>query len=404
MTNSFDSELDLDTGSSDPKMLRLISDLQQLATVTISTRRRSEIATYLSSRAHIDVEKSAQSVATPLALPREVTRPGPHVANHGIAKWLLSTAAALLLILGGGVGVLRLTSPGAVSAAQILKRAAVAFGNVPANQVVHETTIEHLVQQPGSPSIGDISSEQWTQVDSKGYPLQVDLTHTAANSVPGERLVADNQGNVWTYDPVGNSVTKGTWTPGTAFFQPPPASDPMSILFLAKQTMNAPQDPSVMRNLLQSASGGADGQMQILPQQTIDGIAYDVVQITRATTGGTARSAPDATSDVIIVFIDPSTYFIRRIEMKGVNDYGATVSDQTIDITRYEVMSPSDVPPGTFTFTPSPGTRVVNMKRQCLLSRGHAVPKKVGRSHPGSSGNGRPKIRPAIPSSATPGC
>jgi hypothetical protein len=356
--NRNEPDLDRLTDISDPATMRLTSDLHRLCSTTIPPAVRAGIAQTLSVA-------NAEAQKVPTAHP--LIALAPRLAMRRVStKWMVSVAAALLLVLGGGAGVLRLASPGTASAAEILRRAAVAVVNVGANQVVHEITVAHVGAQPtGAPAVGDITSEQWTQVDGSGNPLQIDLSHTNADSTPFERLVADDQGNVWTYTPGQSTVEKSIWTPGQPFFRPPPASDPMAILYLAKQTVNAPQDPSAIHDLLQSAADGNDGQVKLLDEQTIGETRVDVVQISRSVASAGAGSAPNVTTEVVTVFIDPSTYLMCRIEMSGLNGQGAVVDDETVDVTKYEVMSPGDVPAGTFTFTPPAGVQIVDLSSTC---------------------------------------
>jgi hypothetical protein len=153
-------------------------------------------------------------------------------------------------------------------------------------------------------------------------------------------------------------VNKNAWTPGKPFFQPPPASDPEAILYLPKQTMNAPQVPGGMRELLLAAAKGTDGQIRLLPQQSVDGATVDVVQVTRQIAGASSQQPEGWTANVITIYLDSSTYLIRRIDIGGRNPEGVTLAEQRLDITTCEILPASDVPTGVFTFTPPPGTNV----------------------------------------------
>jgi hypothetical protein len=288
---------------------------------------------------------------------------------RGASRRAVSLAAAVLIVLGGVLGYLRVESPTSVSAAQILRRAAVALTDVGPNSVVHEISIVHVgIDSSNAPHAGDLVTEQWTQLAPNGNPARVDLHHTIVGGESDERLVADAQGVMWTYDPASKTVYKSSWTPGQPLFQPPPPSDPMAILLLAKQTTNAPQDPAAMRALLLAAAKGTALQSRLLPQQSLDGRTMDVIEISRSTAGPGWQSAPNATSEVVTIYADASTYLIRRVEMRGLDDRGATVSEERGDVTKYEVLPTSAVPAGTFTFTPPPGTQLVtcSASHHCL--------------------------------------
>jgi hypothetical protein len=274
-----------------------------------------------------------------------------------------SLAAACLLVLGGLLGYERLQSPATVSAASVLRRAAAATRGVTSSAVVHEMTVSHVngvTPPPGVTHFNDVTVEQWTQVDAAGNPVRFDLRRTSPTpGLRGSRTVGDAAGNLWEYDENSPEIVgKMAWTPGKPYFQPPPPSDTDAILFLLKQTMNTPQDPAAMRALLLAAARETDGETRLLPQQTIDGRPVDVVEVERSTPVPPPHTARDATKTVIIISLDASTYLVKRIDMRSLNDAGVTVTDDQLTVTTYARVSPASVPPGTFTFTPGPGMQV----------------------------------------------
>jgi hypothetical protein len=337
-------DLDLAPDGADFTTLRLLADLERACVATIPPRRRTDIARRLSASADtaaasppLTLRGAAGTRRMSVNRRRWIGRPRTRVA---------SVAAAALVALAGTLGYLHLQNPSSVSAAELLHRAAHAVGDVAPGQVVHEVVRD-----------GSITHEQWTQVNADGNPMRIDLRAGSPNTSLKESLVADAQGNLWTITGP-NQVYKSTWTPGTPLFQGPPPSDPEAILFLPKQTINRPQDPGAMRRLLLTASQGSDGQTRLMPRQTIDGRTVDVIEVSRKAPSSGYGLPQGVTTNVLTIYLDDSTYRIRRIDWRGVNDSGATVQDWLLDITTYEVVPLSAVPSGTFAFTPSPGTQV----------------------------------------------
>lgn len=282
--------------------------------------------------AQVVVEAAAPNPApSRFRMPRVVTVP------------LVSLGLALLAVLGSFLGYNHLASPTPASASQILHRAAAALAP-PTNAVVHETSV--WTYGPGAQDW--VSADVWTAVDSNGNPMAAALRHRLPDGTLQYVEVLEASGTFWTYDPPSKTVWRSTWTPGQPLFVPPPAKDPMAILYLAKQTMNSPQSPAATRALLDQAAQGKDATL--LPDQTIDGHSVHLVQITRS------DQDPAGSSTVITIYIDASSYLIRRVEMRGVDSSGATLSDSHLDVTSYDVVSPSQVPSGTFSFTPPPGS------------------------------------------------
>lgn len=324
----------------DALMQRLTADLETACNAPVPPDLQEAMARHLASAA------------------RKPARRRSMLGGVRVRSRLTSLAAAALIIAAGTVGYARLQSPTPVSAAQILRRAAAAMSEVPVGDVVHEVTQMHLSAAVTPPPNDDLTFEQWTQVNGEGNPLQADLVAKSANRALDERLVADAQGHMWTYGPTADTVTKSTWTPGKPLFSGPKPTDPQGIIFLPKEMMDSPQDPNTMRDLLNAAASGSDGQMKRLDPQTIDGRAMDVVQVTHAAGDATSPFPPGWSLEVYTIYLDASTHLVRRIDVKGMSDQGATVYQQTFDVTTYEVLPLSQVPAGTFTFTPAPGTKV----------------------------------------------
>jgi hypothetical protein len=342
---------------SDKTMQRVIDDLDRACAPPMPAQMRAGIAHQLTVTAREGTGR--QGCLWPVAIGGALSR-----------GRLASLVAAVLLVLSGAAGYLRLQNPPPASAAQILRRSAAAAIDIPAGRVVHEITRVHLTQENVQPATSDLTLEQWTQVDGDGHPLQVNVQASSPNAALDERTVADRHGTLWTYGAQPNVVTKSTWTPGTSLFTGPLPSDPQAIAFLPKETMYAPQDPGVMRDLLTAAANGSDGSMRLLDRRTIDGRAVDAVQVTRP--NPSAQSPHGWSRDVFTIYLDASTHLVRRIELRGVSAAGGAVFEQSFDVTTYEVVPVSSVPPGIFTFTPAPGTRICTPSEpaSCETARG----------------------------------
>lgn len=339
----------------DPTTQRLIADLQSACMATFPPERRVEIARVLSERALSGLSQPAVPRFRLRVRAWSGTRSSAGERRQGRRVALMGAAA--LLTLGGVLGYLRLQSPASVSAAQILQRAQAAMTQAQPGQVVHETSFFHATVQPQGVPHGPaaISYDQWTQLATGNGVARVDFRYKDSSGYGG--LVADANGILWSYHSAGNTVVRSTWTPGTALF-PNPHGDP---IFLEKSTVLAPQDPGGIRELVQTAQGGSQAQVQLLPRQMLDGRPVDVVRLIvplpADRPGGGATPAPNATEDIITVSVDASTYLIRLIDERAVNAQGGTVEEHSLQVTHYDVLPASSVPPGIFVFTPPPGAQ-----------------------------------------------
>lgn len=207
MNNLDDSDPGLGIGKEDPKMQKLISDLHKMCIHTMPATARAEIAHTVASTAY-GSSATPRTARTPIPLRKPHVR-CPLFGPPTLGRLLASFGAALLVVVGSGFGMLYLQRPSKPSAATVLTRAAYAITDVTSGQVVHEIAVNHaVVSLPGQPQTGDRTAEQWTQVDGSGKPQQSDLTYTTADGTVDERMVADAAGNVWTYDPAQNTVSK----------------------------------------------------------------------------------------------------------------------------------------------------------------------------------------------------
>jgi hypothetical protein len=357
MTNFDHSDLDIAL-LDDPLMQRVVSDLERACTTDIPPQRRAAIAWRLDAAA-----KGLQGALGPARRADIV----PIRAVQGrfprgrIAARVLSLAAAALVALSATFGYQHLQRPSAVSAAALLRHAAAATAG--AGEVVHEVTVSHVSGvplPPGESHFNDVTIEQWTRLNADGNPTAYDLQRSnPAPGLLGSRTVGEANGVLWDVDQNYPSVVgKRSWSPGTAFAPPLPASDPKAILFLLKQTADTPQAPGAMHGLLLAAANGSARETVLLPQQTLGGKTVDVVQVTRTAAEVGLPPASGVAQETLTIYLDASTYLVRRLDMRDLNDKGGTVDDSVLDVTTYEVMPPSAVPAGTFTYVPARGVQV----------------------------------------------
>jgi hypothetical protein len=279
---------------------------------------------------------------------------GPRRTGLGLRRLVPTVVVTAALAVGGVGAYLRLQAPASVSAAEILHRAAVAAQQATADQVIHEVSIAHVVVQPKGvpPAPETVTYDQWSQTTANGGIAREALRYSGGGS---GGFVADAHGVLWTFDSPGGTISKSSWTPGTPLFQVPPGN----AIFLLKSTVEAPQDPGGIRELVKLAQSGTDTQTQLLPQQSIDGKLVDVVRITQSLSNDTAKPTPDATKVEITVSIDASNSLIRNIDERTTNAQDITVEENSLRVIRYDVLSPSQIPPGVFTFTPPSGSHVI---------------------------------------------
>ncbi|HCF99062.1 MAG TPA: hypothetical protein DEV93_00795 [Chloroflexi bacterium] len=170
MTNFDDLDPELTVQErSDPAFRHLISDLQNICSTNISAQPRADIA----RRLGLAPAKASATVAARgpiLVAPLPPSHRG-HLRRPRASGWLLSAAAAAFIALGGTFGYLHLQTPATASAAQVLRRAALAVTAASPGQVIYEVTIVRLLRQPSAQvDARDITAEQWTQLAADGNP------------------------------------------------------------------------------------------------------------------------------------------------------------------------------------------------------------------------------------------
>jgi hypothetical protein len=350
------------------------SDLRQAFFVATPPSVRRNIGATL----HAEASRASQS--------RLSLAPRFHLtAPRRMALYLSAAVALAIVSVTGAIGLSR---PASVSAAQLLRRASAAM-TPQAGQVVHETSVYHLdsthkfgqgfacgVRSGGSvvcwaaPSNdSQITTEQWTQVDGNGNTTQFSITDTGNQSGLISGVVGNADGTMWffTNPPTGTQVTETSWSPGT-----PGLWTAVGTSVWPGQLTNRPQDPTAMENLLQKATAGS-ASLTLLPQQQIDGQTVDAVQ---ETTSGLSQSAEEAfgglgliigrsqvSEEQVTFYIDPTTYLVKALELDSLDSQGNTVEHETVDIGTYEIVSPGEVPPGIFTYTPPAGAKVTTLTR-----------------------------------------
>jgi hypothetical protein len=266
---------------------------------------------------------------------------------------LAASAAALGALVAASTGVYLHMNGATPASAQTILRRAVAAEPKPGDVVHSDSTYRILVQPAGAPSSPALSTyDQWSQIGPSGGVAQASIRYTEGTHTGG--LVADDQGNLWTFS--DGKYVKSTWTVGKLF------GGSNEITFLLKSTVLSPQDPGGIKELLAAAAHAGPGSstdgMTLLPSQTLDGRQVNVVRITHPIADSTkpcvyGGSAPDATRTTITLYIDSSSYLIRRIEELSTNAQGKTVAGDELHVTTYDIVPLSQVPPGTFTFTPA---------------------------------------------------
>lgn len=335
----------------DPEVQRLVADLRVVYRSVTPAEPRARIGNLL--------QKAAQPETRPLT--NRLARCAAWAISYpsrfpGVRPASLMTA--LVLVVVSALGYTRLQAPTAVSAAQILHRAAAAMAPT-AGDVIHEQTsyAYHPVITPPAepaPAYGQITAEQWTGLADDGSVDQLALT-VSVNGVVRERQVINGQTS-WAYNKSQNTVYISQAEKIRLAIPEDPAMWPKAILF-------QPEDPAALRDMVLHASQAPN--TELLPKETLNGRAVDVVRVTYRepdVVNGSPVKLPAYApkTETFTFYIDASTYLVQRLDELDVNAGGATVGTATIAVSTHETMPASQVPAGTFTFTSPPGARIVH--------------------------------------------
>jgi hypothetical protein len=360
MTRPADPYIDLDLDHSDPAMRRAIADLEWVCTAAVPPRRRAEIARLINT--DTAQRPSERRHVWPFSSMRVPAKRVRFLQRSRRSARLVAAAAALLLALGGALGYLDLRQPATASAAPLLRQAARATVNGRPGQVLHEIIGVQRMQADGSAESA-VTIDRWTQLAGSSE-AGVDMTQTSGNNALRLRVVADARGVLWIYRPATDSVVKSTWSPGTGAYRTPSLGDPNSLDFV-KAVIGGLQDPYAMAHFLAAAARGSEGEVRVLPSQTIGGRAVDVVTISHRVQP-TASKRFGVSTETLTVALDASSHLVRRVDLRGLTAHGATLASETLDVKSYQIVPASAVPAGTFTFTPPPGTTIAACAGKCL--------------------------------------
>jgi hypothetical protein len=237
----------------------------------------------------------------------------------------LSVGAALLLVLGGLVGYLHLTSPTPVSAQPVLRRAAAV--QLPPNSALHlvyRVTVT-FAGQSGDNGAGPHSgtADVWIESDAAGHPILSAQTLTLAVKNIFTRYIQAG-GETYSYDPELRRDNSIAISPETPF-------DPSWLV------PNHLFDGATVARYLNAPS--QQQGVQRLPDQTLDGHAVDVVQVD----GGPDRPALRTT-----LYFDAHTYLLRGFDATAI-DSSYPLPDWHARLTNDVTIRASAVPPHTFT-------------------------------------------------------
>jgi hypothetical protein len=277
-------------------------------------------------------------------------------ARRTLPLRLGSLGMVLVIALGGILGYLRLQPPTQVSAAQLLHRAAQTLAAPLPGDVLHERTslTAHILipaQGEGAPSTYSLSTEQWAHFAPDDVIDRFSLSISDDQGLV-DRLILNDRAS-WSFDPRHNLVTHD---PPYTMKLPVPEDG----IIYPKLLMIQPQNVTAIHALLQSAA--SRDSARLLPQQTLDGRTVDVVEVTIPFTepdGKPDLSANTVAREVLTIYIGAGST-VARIDQQSFNAQGDTMDDATLRIGEYQILPQSQVPAGTFDFTPPPGANVQN--------------------------------------------
>ena len=279
-------------------------------------------------------EAMDQAVYARMALPHPASIRRFHLPTPG--RRPLSVGAALLLVLGGLAGYLRLTSPTPVSAQPVLRRAAAI--HLPPNSALHlvyRVTVT-FAGQSGDKGAGPHSgtADVWIESDAAGNPVLSAQTLTLDVKNIFTRYIQTG-GETYSHDPEGRNDN-------TIAISPETRHDPSWLV------PNHMFDGATVARYLNAPS--QQQGVQLLPEQTLDGHAVDVVQVD----GGPDRPALRTT-----LYFDARTYLLRGFDAAGI-DSSYPIPTWQARLRNETAMPASSVPPQTFTLN-APATARVDL-------------------------------------------
>ncbi len=362
MTTLDDRYPDLAGAGHDPSLLRVVAGLDTLGQAAtarhLSPEQDGEIRRALTAHAL----KAQWRVAVKPRLARGYLHP-PRMR-------VASLVSAALLALAGLGAYTQLRSPTPVSAAQILRRTALAMAP-PAGGDLLRQVMTYDGSDANSSPLPHETATQWVRFAADGSVDRVNSALVVDGRVEQQEVLNDREH--WEY-----MVKAG----GEASVQPASPLRPdlgSNGIVWPLMLMVEPQNLGALRGLLMTAA--TKDEAHLLPQQTIDGRLVDVVQVVHRwpviVDGVSIPSSRDgATMETLTFYIDAASSLLRRIDEQDQNAQGATVATGRLRVVAYEVIPPADAPADTFTYTPPPGvpvwrctTVIYVTPRACTLTR-----------------------------------
>lgn len=264
-----------------------------------------------------------------------VRRPSPVMRGRRLARTrLVPLAAALLLALSGVAGYLRLQTPATASAQVILHRAAAVLRLAP-DQVAHATYSVAVSAASSAKGAGGLTgtADVWVQADASGVPTRSAQTLTTAKAGTYSRFIQIGS-HSYAYNPElrGDNVIVLDGTRGRpSWLLPADVFDGASVT----QQLSALAAQSPQR-------------VQLLPQQTLDGHAVDVIEVD----GWINRPAQRT-----IFYFDAQSYALRGFDASSLDPSYAMPTWQARLLSATSLPAAA-VPPGTFTLN-APATAQV---------------------------------------------
>jgi len=277
-------------------------------------------------------EAMDQTVYARMAVPHPASARRFHLPT--LRHRALSVGATLLLVLGGLAGYLHLMSPTPVSAQRVLRRAAaIHLAPNSALHVVYRVTVT-FAGQSGDKAAGLHSgtADAWIESDAAGNPVLSAQTLTLdVKNIVSRYIQAGAE--TYSYDPElrnDNTIAMG----------------PETLLDPSWLVPNHMFDGATVARYLNAPS--QQQGVQLLPEQTLDGHAVDVVQVD----GGPDRPALRTT-----LYFFARTYLLRGFDAAGI-DSSYPIPTWRVRLASETTMPASSVPPHTFTLNAPPAARV----------------------------------------------
>lgn len=351
MTTLYDHDLALGEEARDPAMRHLLGDLDRLYPAAhLSPPRRASVDRVVYAR-----------LAT-------TTTVGARIApcrGQGMRRRLMSLAAALVLAFGGLTGYLRLHAPTPVSAQTILHRAAEATARLggPSDEVIHQvSTVSTMLKLNVTPLHATV--DQWIQLDAAGALVQRAATvHSAAGALVARIL--DAGGTEQIYDTAGNTIFTNPLPTGAT----PWTRDPSGLAYA--------------RQVLLAAQQNHGPTVRLLPAQTLNGVAVDVVAVDIAQPASPLPLAGFTPQHLTATFyIDAQTYALRGMDLSELTA-AAPAPIVTMRVTGRDALPLASVPAATFAldapadaqvWRPAPATETRAHQPFTALSDAIAIP------------------------------